>query len=323
MMKALSRRNGIKVGTLAAAAAFGPGLFRTANASQSKMVCLLTGCSSGFGRLTALELARRGHVVWASMRNLSTQNKSASDELLDIARRENLQLQTIELDVRNHAQQDLVFDEIVRESRRLDVLINNAGIIVCTPADCVTQKILDMQFQTNFYGPARLSSRALEVMSSQEQGHIITISSTVGRLNFPGISLYCASKHALESHLEVMSLEARESGVQFSLIQPGPYETRINPNAVEILERLTIPELKKERPMLYQKREQELRDLGVRFAGIPPFDPQEVATLIANRVEGAAPSPEFGLRLPVGHGHEFPVLRELNRVHDWAQNQMR
>ena len=318
----MNRREGIRLAAYAAASAGITQLYKRANGSQLGLVCLITGCSSGFGRLTALQLARQGHIVWASMRDIDGRNRRASEELLDIARTEGLELRTIALDVRDEAEQEAALREIVSKSGRLDVLVNNAAVIVCTPADCLTDGVVSLQFATNVHGPAALSSRALEVMSERGQCHIITVSSTVGRLNFPGISLYCASKHALESHFETLARENRATGISFSIIQPGPYRTRINPNAVDILERITIPELRRQRPMLYQKRIGELRDLGDRFRGIPPFDPQEVADLIGRRVAEIRPEEGDGLRYPIGHGNEFPFVRQINQVHALAQAEL-
>jgi NAD(P)-dependent dehydrogenase (short-subunit alcohol dehydrogenase family) len=253
------------------------------------------------------------------MRDTSNRNRAAAQELSDLAQAEGLQLVVIELDVRDSQRHGQVIEMMVNKSGRVDALINNAGIIVCTPADCVTPRILETQFNTNVYGPSMLSSKVLEVMTRQGQGQLITVSSTVGRLNFPGISLYCASKHALESNFETLAKESTDARIQFSLIQPGPYRTRINPNAVNILESVTIPELRRERPMLYQQRKRDLESLAERFRGIPPHDPQEVADQILRCLDGTTHKPEDGLRFPVGHGAEFPVLQEINRVHHWGQ----
>ena len=137
-----------------------------------KKVVLITGCSSGIGEAAALSFARDGAVVYASMRHLA---KGA--RLREIAEAEGVSLSVIELDVARPETFGDVIRHIVHKESRLDVLINNAGVLPIGAFEDMSEAVVRDTMEINFFGPALLSRAALPVMRSQKSGYIIMISS--------------------------------------------------------------------------------------------------------------------------------------------------
>lgn len=185
-------------------------------------VALITGCSSGFGLLTAVELARRGFRVFATMRDLS--RASRLDQELQRAGATAAKLQ---LDVTDSDNVASTVDQVTREAGAVDVLVNNAGFGIAGAVEDLTLDELRDQFETNFFGMVALTKQVLPSMRERRRGHIINVSSINGRLALPLLSAYCASKYAVEGFSEAMRLELRPYNVFVSLIEPGTFSTDI------------------------------------------------------------------------------------------------
>jgi NAD(P)-dependent dehydrogenase (short-subunit alcohol dehydrogenase family) len=212
---------------LAAAAAAAPVLAQNAANVAGKSV-LITGCSSGFGRLTALHLARGGANVIASMRNLQGGNRPEARELRDIAAKEKLELAMVEIDVTDEAQ----VAAGVREAERiagggLDVLVNNAGVGLAGPVELGDMEATRLIFETNLFGYLRMARAALPAMRAKKQGLVFNVSSQLGRVIIPGVGHYCATKYGVEAMFEAMAYELAPFGVEVTIIQPGGYPTKI------------------------------------------------------------------------------------------------
>jgi NAD(P)-dependent dehydrogenase (short-subunit alcohol dehydrogenase family) len=156
----------------------------------------------------------------------------------DLGRREKLEaaaqaagvLDRIEfhaLDVTDPAQIAAVAAEVAARQPRLDALINNAGFAMAGFADDVTDAELRKQFETNFFGAAAVTRAFLPQLRRQGSGHIVMVSSVSGRLGFPGVSSYSASKFALEGWTETLRFEMKPLGIQVVLVEPGAFETEI------------------------------------------------------------------------------------------------
>jgi NAD(P)-dependent dehydrogenase (short-subunit alcohol dehydrogenase family) len=185
---------------------------------------LITGASSGFGLLTSVTLARRGWRVIASMRDLGRKT------LLEDAARTAGVLDRIEihaLDVTNSSQIETMAKELARRSTPLHALVNNAGFAAPGFADDVTDAELRDQFDTNFFGAAAVTRAFLPQLRRQGFGHIVMVSSVSGRLGFPGVGSYAASKFALEGWTETLRFEMKPLGIQVVLVEPGAFETDI------------------------------------------------------------------------------------------------
>jgi short-subunit dehydrogenase len=186
---------------------------------------VITGASSGFGYLTAITLARRGFKVWATMRNPDGKNKLKRNDLKHIANTENLHIRVAELDVTRDFSIKELKRLIIEEDGQLDILINNAGIMLMGITEAYSLNQVKDQFDTNFYGVIRTTKAFLPLLKESKDGLIINISSLAGRLIFPYMGLYCASKFALEAYSETIRYELKPLGVDVSIIEPGPYPT--------------------------------------------------------------------------------------------------
>ncbi len=187
-------------------------------------VALVTGSSSGIGLLTAVELARVGFKVVASMRDLARRGRldqAAADA--GIASR----LDVRQLDVTNFDAIPAFVEGVVREYGRLDLLVNNAGFAVAGFAEDMKLDEIRLQFETNFFGHVAMTQAVLPVMRRQCSGHIIMVSSISGLHGAVVTSSYAASKFALEGWSESLRLEVNALGIKVVLVEPGAFQTDI------------------------------------------------------------------------------------------------
>ena len=193
----------------------------------SSKVILITGSSSGFGRLTATTLARQGHCVYATMRDPIVRNKPVASELSDLSAHEELLLHTIEIDVTNNASIESAVAHIIGEQGRIDVLINNAGVMNVGITEGYTSEQIKQQMEVNFFGPVNLDRTVIPHMRKQRSGLLIHVSSLAGRLVFPYLGIYCASKFALEAVAESYRYELSDQGIDSVIVEPGPFGTSL------------------------------------------------------------------------------------------------
>ena len=194
-------------------------------------VVLVTGASTGIGRLAVETIARAGHRVYAGMRDLSGRNAAPARELQDLAAARQLSLVPVEMDVQQTASVQRAVDQVVREAGRIDVVVNNAGIMSIGLAEGFTEEQVFQQMDVNFMGSFRVSRAVLPHLRKQNSGLIIHVASILGRLLFPGCALYCASKFAQEALAEVLNFELTGTGVESVIVEPGPYPSQLLPNS--------------------------------------------------------------------------------------------
>ena len=156
-------------------------------------VALVTGSSSGIGLETVLALARDGYETFASMRDVSK-----SGELEYAAKKENLKIKIINLDVDKEDSIVAAIKKISSECGRLDVLVNNAGYGQFGCTEDVTLEDFRKQFETNFFSIVRIIQEVSPIMRNQKSGTIVNISSVVGKIGLPGSPAYISTKFALE-----------------------------------------------------------------------------------------------------------------------------
>ena len=186
---------------------------------------LVTGSSSGFGRLTVETLARQGYTVFASMRAVAGKNAPAAEELRALAQREQLALQIVEIDVTDDASVEQAIASLVGITGRLDVVVNNAGIAYIGPLEAFTLEQVYQQFDTNVFGVLRVNRAALPHMRRQGSGLLLQIGSLAGRLALPFQGPYGATKFALEALTEMYRDELAPFGIDAAIIEPGTYPT--------------------------------------------------------------------------------------------------
>jgi len=189
---------------------------------EQQQIALITGSSSGIGFETALLLARNGIYTYATMRNLSK-----SEEILACARNDNLQLETLRLDVTDEGSISEAIDMIIDKKDRIDILVNNAGYSLLGPLELLHLDEIKEEFETNFFGIIRLIQCVLPIMRKQRYGKIINISSLAGRIGFPLSSAYGSSKFALEGLTESLGYEVQNFGIHVILIEPGVIKTNL------------------------------------------------------------------------------------------------
>ena len=189
-------------------------------------VALITGCSSGFGMLSAARLSVAGHTVYASMRNL--QKKEAL--LVEVESRGG-EVKLLKLDVTDNTTIDDAINTIESERGRLDILINNAGYGLGGFFEDISEREFRDQMETNFFGVLKMTRRALPLMRRSTTDHgnvkIINISSAQGRAPIPGLGAYGTSKWALEGFSEALYHELAPFGIRVVIVEPGSYRTEI------------------------------------------------------------------------------------------------
>jgi NAD(P)-dependent dehydrogenase (short-subunit alcohol dehydrogenase family) len=189
--------------------------------NANKKVVLITGSSRGIGYAAARALHERGHIVYATMRAPGGRNAPAARELEALGD----SIHVLELEVRDATSVERAVSEIVRREGRLDVVVNNAGIMNLGLAEGFTVEQLDEQMNVNYLGPARLFRGAVPVMREQGEGLFITVSSLAGRVVFPFLSTYNPSKFAIEALAEIYRYELSRFAIDSVVVQPGPFET--------------------------------------------------------------------------------------------------
>ena len=160
---------------------------------------LITGCSSGFGKLAALQFARKGDTVYASMRNTSK-----GKELEEARDSEKLKIELLQLDVTDEASVNTAVAKVIAEAGQIDVLVNNAGIGAHGPIEETDDDEAKEIFETNFFGALRTIRTVLPHMREKKAGTIVNVSSLAGRVGPPFDGIYAASKFALEAASEAL-----------------------------------------------------------------------------------------------------------------------
>ena len=188
---------------------------------------LITGCSSGIGLCVAEGLQRRGYRVFATARKAQ-----------DVTALDAKGLESLELDLSESASIQRAIDEILeRTGGGLDALFNNGAYGQAGAVEDLSREILRAQFETNLFGTVELTNRVIPVMRRQGHGSIIMNSSLLGLATLPYRGAYAASKFAMEGLTDTLRLELRGSGIQVSLIEPGPIKSRFRANSLAAFKR--------------------------------------------------------------------------------------
>jgi NAD(P)-dependent dehydrogenase (short-subunit alcohol dehydrogenase family) len=171
---------------------------------------LLTGCSSGIGRATALRLVRSGRTVYASARNPES-----------LAELEQAGCHTLALDVTDERSMRAAVASVEHAEGAVGVLINNAGYSQSGAIETVPMDAVRRQFETNVFGAVRLAQLVAPRMRAQRWGRIVNVGSMGGRLTFPGAGCYHATKYALEAISDALRFELGGFGIGVILLEPG------------------------------------------------------------------------------------------------------
>src|SRR6202166_1419290 len=198
---------------------------------NSKQVVLITGSSTGFGRLFTETLARKGHTVFATMRDPGGRNAKNAGEIRALAEKDSLPIHVLEMDVTDDASVERAVNAAIAKAGRIDVAINNAGYYLSGLEEAVTTEQAQRLMDTNFLGPVRVNRAVLPHMRRQRSGVLMHISSGAGRVVLPAVGFYCATKFALEALAEAYSYELAAQGIESVIVEPGAYETSVFGNS--------------------------------------------------------------------------------------------
>lgn len=187
------------------------------NEPNESPVWFITGCSSGLGHALAWRVLARGHRLVATARRPET--------LADLVASHPDQCRVFALDVAVAAQIAPVVAQAAAAFGRLDVVVNNAGYGLIGAVEEVSDEQIARSFETNFFGALRVMRAALPILRAQRRGHFVNISAAAAIANYPGFSIYGATKCALEGVSESLAAEVRPLGLKVTLVQPGPFRT--------------------------------------------------------------------------------------------------
>lgn len=241
-------------------------------------VAVVTGSSSGMGYETSLALARDGFYTFATFRN-----PKKAEKILQVAKKEKLNIEIVELDVDNEKSISAAIEKILSKKKRIDVLVNNAGWGLFGSVEDVPLKDFRAQFETNFFGIISMIQKVAPVMRKQGTGVIVNISSVAGKIGFPGSPAYISSKFALEGLSESLRYELGQFGVKVIIIEPGVIKTNF-------FSSMKIAKPKTDSPY---KEITEKVIMGIKMMAELGTPPSEVAKVIMSAIKEENPRPRY------------------------------
>ncbi|MGP4014527.1 SDR family oxidoreductase [Saccharopolyspora sp. 5N708] len=190
---------------------------------------VITGASSGFGAMTARALADAGHTVYAGIRNTTGRNAPAVADLTEYAKSYGVDLRAVEMDVSSQSSVDAAIDRIISETRRLDVVIHNAGHMVLGPTEAFTPQQLVEVYDTNVVSTQRVNRAALPHLRAQRDGLLIWVGSSSSRGGTPPyLAPYFAAKAAEDALAVSYAAELARFGIDTTIVVPGAFPTGTN-----------------------------------------------------------------------------------------------
>jgi len=177
---------------------------------MNNKVVLITGASSGMGKVTAQILVENGYTVYAAARRIEKMNdlKQTGAKIL-------------QMDITDENSMQIGVDKIIQNEGRIDILINNAGFGLMGSVEDVSMKDAKYQMEVNVFGLARLTQLVLPFMRKQQSGKIVNITSTSGKMASPLSGWYSASKFAVEALSDSLRTEVKSFGIDVIIIEPG------------------------------------------------------------------------------------------------------
>jgi NAD(P)-dependent dehydrogenase (short-subunit alcohol dehydrogenase family) len=249
--------------------------------ANRQKVAVVTGGTSGIGYATSLLLARNGYYTYASGRNIDK-----SSNLQSIAEAERLPLKPIQLDVTIDSSVKAAVEKIGSEKERIDVLVNNAGYGLFGAFEDLSLDEIKAQFETNFFGVVRVTQHILPIMRTMHDrgvgdGIIVNVGSINGKIAFPVLSAYSATKFAIEGLSESIAYELEPFGIKVILIEPGPIRSNFMKGSL-------LPKRALDPKSPYSELVQKFYDKTKSQHG-DAISPEEVAKIILQAISDDAP----------------------------------
>jgi NAD(P)-dependent dehydrogenase (short-subunit alcohol dehydrogenase family) len=192
-------------------------------------VILITGASSGFGRLTAEALAKAGHTVYASMRNTTSRNAPVVEQMAAFSKTHGVDLRAIELDVQSQASVDAAVEKILSEHGHIDVVVHNAGHMVFGPAEAFTPEQYAQLYDVNVLSTQRVNRAVLPHLRHRRKGLLVWVSSSsVAGGTPPYLAPYFGAKAAMDAIAVQYARELSRWGIETSIIVPGAFTSGTN-----------------------------------------------------------------------------------------------
>lgn len=267
--------------------------------TQSKKVWFITGSSTGFGRLLAEKLLRKGETVAATARK--------PEQLADLAEQYPSQVIALPLDVTNPEQVRDAVNRTISTFGRIDVLVNNAGYGMMGAIEEVTDTEVRKQYETNVFGALDVMRAVLPHMRRQRSGHILNLSSVGGMVSFPGAGIYCSTKFAIEALSEAMAKEVAPLGIKITIVEPGAFRTNFNGSSLSTTENLIDD---------YDEAIGGFREWVRDVDGEQPGDPAKAVEAMIEAVNNK----ESTLRLPLGADAIGAIETKLTAVQSDVDN---
>lgn len=267
--------------------------------SQNK-VWLITGCSTGFGRVLAEQAIQAGYRVVVTARQL--------EAIADLAKDREDRVLALPLDVTQPEQIQAAVQHTLTHFGSIDVLVNNAGIGYFSSVEESVEKETRKMFEINFWGLMHMTNAVLPHMRNQRSGHIINFSSIGGLASFPTLGYYHATKYAVEGVSESLAQEVAPFNIHVSLIEPSSFRTDWAGRS-SVKTSSSIAEY------------QSFMDMIVTpdAAGKEPGDPQKAAEAVLQIVESDKPP----LRLLLGNAAYAAATHKLNTllqsIEEWKE----
>jgi short-subunit dehydrogenase len=233
-------------------------------------VVLITGGSSGIGKAIGVFLTEKGYKVYGTSRN--PQNV-----------KETLPFKLVALDVTDSKSIKTCISAVLQIEKRIDVLINNAGVGITGAIEETPMEEIQKAFRTNVYGPIEIANAVLPIMRLQKSGHIINITSIAGYMGLPYRGIYCATKAALEITTEAYRMELKQFNIHMSTVAPGDFATNIAAG------RFHSPLLKNSPYHKQYKDTLEMMDAHVNGG----MDPVEMAKAVHSVIENPSPKVRY------------------------------
>ena len=192
---------------------------------MKKMRILITGAATGIGYDSTIYLAKRGHFIFATTYSIQQKNKMIK-EVNELGLNRNINVE--KLDINNSRDRDLI------KNRRINILINNAGVGESGSMAEINVDLIEKDFQTNVFSTIRLTQNILPEMIKKQSGRIIFIGSLIGRLPVSFLGSYCMTKFSIRCCARALYKEMKllNRNIKVSLIVPGFYSTRFNKNVI-------------------------------------------------------------------------------------------
>jgi NAD(P)-dependent dehydrogenase (short-subunit alcohol dehydrogenase family) len=253
-------------------------------------VWLITGCSSGLGRALAERVLARGQRVVATAR--------LPEKITDLAATYPERCLALQLDVTKPEQIATAINRTVATFGQLDVVVNNAGYGLVGALEGLSDDQVRRNFETNFFGALQVIRAALPTMRTQRRGHLVAISAAAVIGNYPGFSIYGATKWALEGAMESLAAEVRPFGIKVTIVRPGPFRTAFVGRSLEQASA---------RWEEYEGTSGKFQRFLEKMEGTQPGDPERAADAIIAAVEAERPP----LRLALGAYATDKTRRQL------------